>query len=183
MRTPRGREVSPAPFSSLTVSRISRAAITSFSMVSERETRTVSPIPSPNRATSAAAFRTTPAIRGPASVTPTWRGTSLRSAKILFAFIVSATEEAFIETITLLKPNSLKTAISRSAANTRASALSRAPESTRCGRLPAFTPMRIATPFSAALSSTALTFSLPPILPGFMRIFAIGKSMQRRAIL
>ena len=50
--------------------RISRAAITSFSMVSERDTRIVSPMPSPSRAMRAAVFLTTPATRGPASVTP-----------------------------------------------------------------------------------------------------------------
>ena len=136
------------------------------------------PRPSFSRVENASVDFTTPLIRGPASVTPMWRGMSLSFANSSLASIVSWTEDAFMLTTTFLKSRSSKTAASRMAVSARAFArvilFSSTQASRSVGRLPVFTPILMATPFSLQALTTFSTLSRLPMLPGFILITETG---------
>ena len=80
--------------------------------------------------------------KGPASVTPTWRGILYFEAKSSLASIVSATELAFMLTTNWSKLSSSKTAHSRAAVSLRAALRDNSPFSRESwGRLQEFTPI------------------------------------------
>ena len=75
-------------------------------------------------------------------------------------------------------PSSSTTATSFNALSTRASAVTPPYFARRSfSREPLFTPTRIGIPYSFALSTTAFTRSLAPMLPGLMRILSAPLSI------
>ena len=76
-----------------------------------------------------------------------------------------------IETLKFSKSRSSIKATNSTAAVTSASTGWSRSSSWRClGSEPEFTPIRIGTPAAVALTATSLTFSRPPMLPGFRRM-------------
>ncbi|MPN63279.1 hypothetical protein SDC9_211036 [bioreactor metagenome] len=114
-----------------------------------------------------------PASRVPDSVIPTCSGYWHLSAISSWALTHIMTSEDLMLTTRLSYPISSIMCTLSMALSTRPSAVTPLYFSTRCfSREPLFTPTRIGTWYSFALSTTACTRSLAPIFPGLILILS-----------
>src|SRR5215475_12896602 len=166
-------------------SRIAEPTLTSSTGGADSDTRIVSPMPSASNAPNATDDLMVPWNAGPASVTPRCSGYSQASASCRYAWIITTGSWCFTEILMSRKPCSSNSEHSQSADSTSASGVALPYlASSRLSSEPAFTPMRMGVPASAAARAiSAILSSNCLMLPGFTRTAAQPASIAANTYL